>query len=417
MNHVYINNVYRTVAAMLFGIAATCLFSACSDDDGHSAEEKEKPSFEVSDSRTVMFYIAGDNSLSSNVMADFSEIVRGFNKYDYGMGNRVVAFVDDKRAPRIYALDNQTRGKGYAELTPVKTYASDVNSASAEVLSEFVKYVQTNYPAQSYGLVLGSHGFGWIPSYVEVRPYTRAFGQDTNTGGGEIGMGTDEIADVLADVSGLDFIFFDACFMQTIEVDCDLKDVTKHIIASPAEVPNIGADYSVTLPEMFRRDGYAEGICESYSNSYANDPNGEIVISDVNTAALNGYVSYMKNVVGSKLCENDMVNVDDLFSYHVFVAKSAFYPDMPDMKSVMSHLLDEKGFAEWSTQIEKVVKCWHGTTWFDNWRKLVLVDADQCSGVSMFVPRSMYDQRNLYFNYYFKQTRWAKAVLPSLEED
>lgn len=400
------------VAALLFGIAATCLFSACSNDDDTDGGkgDKSKPGFEVADSRTVMVYIAVDNSLSDNGVPDFREVVNGFNKYNFGPNNRVVLFIDTKALARIYVLDSLSRGKGFAELTPVKTYETDVNSASADVFGEFVDYAMEHYPAQSYGLVMGSHGFGWIPSNVRQNPRSRAFGQDVTSGGGRIGMGTDEIADVLKAKGGVDFIFFDACFMQTIEVACDLMDVTKHIVASPAEVPEEGADYSVTLPEMFRKEGYAEGICKTYNDSYKNDTQGGVVISDVVTEGLPQYLAYMSGVLSGKRDVLDWVDADELFTYHEFTDGSSFYPDMPDMKSVMKHLLDDGRYAEWCEQTDKVVKCWHASTWYDGWRKIVSVDADQCSGVSMFVPRSMYEQKSLYFNYYFNQTRWAKTL-------
>lgn len=411
-NHTYVKKVYNMVAALLMGIAATCLFSACSGDDDPAGgkDDKSKPDFALADSRTVMVYIAVDNSLMDNGMSDFKEIVRGFNRYDYGENNRVVVFVDNGAFARIYAFDASSRGKGYAELTPVKTYVSDVNSASAEVFGEFVDYAMAHYPAKSYGLVMGSHGFGWIPSNVRQDPRTRAFGQDCTTGGSRIGMGTDEIADVLADKGNIDFVFFDACYMQTIEVACDLMGVTKHIVASPAEVPDHGADYWATLPEMFRKEGYVDGICNSYNNTYLYDSQGGVVISDIVTEALPRYVQYMSGVLSGKREALDWVDVDELFSYHVFAEGSPSYPDMPDMKSVMKHLLDEEGYAKWCEETDKVVKCWHGSTWYDGWRKTTPVDANQCSGVSMFVPRSMYEQKKLYFNYYFNQTRWAKTL-------
>ena len=50
-----------------------------------------------------------------------------------------------------------------------------------------------------------------------------------------------EIADVAAaldDFPRLDFILFDACFMQAVEVAYELRHVAKYIASSPAEIPN-----------------------------------------------------------------------------------------------------------------------------------------------------------------------------------
>ncbi len=425
----YINNM---VAAMLVGIAATCLFSACSKDDDHEStrggDEKPVPEFAVADSRTVMVYIAADNNISSNAYSDLDEIVKGFVKYSYGKNNRVVAFVDRLHsAPCIYVLNDTTTAKSYRDLVPVKTYASDVNSASADVLGDFVDYVQANYPAQSYGLVLGSHGFGWIPPYVQTSPSrrtSRSFATDDTSGYGLLGMGTDEIAEVLAGKGVMDFIFFDACFMQTIEVDCDLMDVAKHIVASPAEVPSPGADYAAVVPEMFRKDGYAEGICRAYNNTYLYDEEGGVVLSDVNTDSLRHAIPYMRSVFGgygnfdnyAEACE--YVTVSNLFSYHKYLTVASFYPDMPDMRAVMSELMGVDGIGRWNTEMAKVVKCWHGKDWYctgvskevGNVVVNPLVDEEHCSGISMFVPRAVYDSNGAYFNDYYKQTRFVKLM-------
>lgn len=409
---------YNKVAAVLVCVAATCLFFACSrdDDDDSSKEKTEKPQpgFEVAKSRTVMVYIAADNSLDTNVTRDVTEILKGFSKYDLGAGCRMVVFVDAGRGnPKIYALEHGFDVTTNGSIAPVKTYASDVNSASADVLAEFVDYAMSHYPADSYGLVLGSHGFGWIPSYVRIDPkskISRAFGTDDTTGKGRIGMGTDEIANVLSARGGVDFVFFDACFMQTIEVACDLMDVAKHIIASPAEVPLSGADYSTAVPEMFRDKGYSEAICEAYNNVYLHDEDGGAVISCIDTDSLQHFIQYMRQHMANLADSMDYVDVDALFSYHKYPTVASFYPDMPDMQSVMKHLLDENEFAEWCVEAKKAVKCWHGSTWYDTYRDKVGVDDGQCSGVSMFVPRSVYDSYGAYFNAYYMQTRWAKML-------
>lgn len=81
---------YNKVAAVLVCVAATCLFFACSrddhDDSSKEKTEKPQPGFEVAKSRTVMVYIAADNSLDTNVARDVTEILKGFSKYDLGAG-------------------------------------------------------------------------------------------------------------------------------------------------------------------------------------------------------------------------------------------------------------------------------------------------------------------------------------------
>ena len=122
---------YNKVAAVLVCVAATCLFFACSrddhDDSSKEKTEKPQPGFEVAKSRTVMVYIAADNSLDTNVARDVTEILKGFSKYDLGAGCRMVVFVDAGRGnPKIYALEHGFDVTTNGSIAPVKTYASDV---------------------------------------------------------------------------------------------------------------------------------------------------------------------------------------------------------------------------------------------------------------------------------------------------
>jgi hypothetical protein len=49
-----------------------------------------------------------------------------------------------------------------------------------------------------------------------------------------------------------DYILFDACFMGNIESSYELRNVTKHIIASPCEVMGYGFPYARIMKYMLK---------------------------------------------------------------------------------------------------------------------------------------------------------------------
>lgn len=81
-------------------------------------------------------------------------------------------------------------------------------------------------------MVYWSHGEGWIPYPVTS---TRWVGQDT--GDGDKRMNISALASVLDEIPHLDFLLFDACFMQSVEVAYELRSYTDYFLASPTEIP------------------------------------------------------------------------------------------------------------------------------------------------------------------------------------
>ena len=79
-----------------------------------------------------------------------------------------------------------------------------------------------------------------------------------------------EIADMANVLEGksFDFIFFDACVMQTIEVAYELRHATNYLIASPAEIPAPGANYKTMVKAMFSKEDVVTRIMTDYEREY-----------------------------------------------------------------------------------------------------------------------------------------------------
>lgn len=78
------------------------------------------------------------------------------------------------------------------------------------------------YPSESYGIIFGSHGSGWLPTIAG----TRSIGQDGGWHSSDTAL-IPELAEVFAygKSSKFDFVLFDACMMGCAEVYYELKDL------------------------------------------------------------------------------------------------------------------------------------------------------------------------------------------------
>lgn len=96
-------------------------------------------------------------------------------------------------------------------------------------------------PAESYGLILGSHATGWLPS--TNAQYSRSFGIDGDISNA---INIPELATTLEQSfpsGNLEFTLFDACMMGTAEVFYELRNATHYCVASVMETPIAGFPY------------------------------------------------------------------------------------------------------------------------------------------------------------------------------
>lgn len=233
----------------------------------------EKDNVEPQKTRTLMVYLAGDNNLSGHMQKNISSMMSAWKK-SYN-ANIVIYFDAPNAAPELYTF--RFNGKE-VEKQVLKTY-EEMDSADPEVLKKILNEMQDLYPSDSYGLILGSHASGWIPSGGSGRSsrmlyaepvLTRSFGTDY-TGPNE--MDTRDMAKAIPfNKENLEFILFDACLMSSIEVLYDLRDKAKYVIASPAELPAPGFPYARVMPYFWGKGTNLEKdlvkVCDEFWDYY-----------------------------------------------------------------------------------------------------------------------------------------------------
>lgn len=256
----YLLHIVLFIRYRLFFFCCCCLlFSSCSNE-GYFYPIPPQPEKETQ--RIIIAYLAGDNSLSSEIEQKIAALTVGFLSADYSQ-NRLFIYYDRKHvSPQLLEISADTE-------TPrqiLKTYTTQ-NSASAEVMKQVLNDILKNYSASSYGLILFSHGSAWLPAGGLEEPY-----KGENLEKGDIdssrrstrsvctdGESEMELTDFAAALplpgnKKWDFILFEGCYMGSVEVAYELKDKTEAIIASPTEIvsPGMTEVYPSALPYLFQ---------------------------------------------------------------------------------------------------------------------------------------------------------------------
>lgn len=126
------------------------------------------------------------------------------------------------------------------------TYDNLLLSVDSRRMSQVFDDVRRLAPALSYGLVLWSHGSGWLQDGIsDDGPTAASWGYDHGRT-----MNITTLARTLAGRQ-LDFVYFDCCFMNGIEVAYQLRHVTPTIVGSVAELPVEGMPYDQNVPCLF----------------------------------------------------------------------------------------------------------------------------------------------------------------------
>ncbi|MBQ8453864.1 MAG: hypothetical protein IJ537_00765 [Bacteroidaceae bacterium] len=359
---------------------------------------EEEPRAEAE--RTVIVYMAADNSLSSQVREDTAEMVRGKNLIPENVN--VIVYIDDRtHRPAIYEL---TRKNG---MQLWHQYDEELCSTDRDVMLEALSRIEHYFPARHYGITFWSHATGW-------NPRRNTFGKDVTPGTtqGEAEMEIPVLRDVLAHMPKLDYIFFDACFMQCIEVAYELRDVTRYMIGSPAEIPGPGAPYDKVIQALCAGD--VEGIIGGYDSGYPDTYNGYyyqgVLLSYIDCSQLDA----LAEATGQLLTPFFMEHTEpDTYGFQAYCNRLYKYNYYFDMRTTMCRLLSEEDYTAWMSLYDKAVplRTYSSTrSWFSNdLCTHPYIDDPECyGGVSMFVPLDAYESYG--WNADFQHTAWYEAL-------
>jgi len=121
----------------------------------------------------------------------------------------------------------------------IQTLPAGVDMGKTQTLSDFVTWTKANYPADRYALVVWDHGDGWAPAISIKPPATRAISFDAQSGSV---MEMWDLPSALAS-QPVDILSFDACLMQMLEDEDELKSCCSYLACSEENTPGPGYPY------------------------------------------------------------------------------------------------------------------------------------------------------------------------------
>ena len=321
-----------------FIIATLLIVVGVSCSNGDNPDGPDVPVTPVG--QTVFMFFPWSNSLLSDfrrTVEDMQTVVAQRSMKD----ERVMVFMaTSEREAVLFELKKQN---GRCLTDTLRRY-SDRPFTSRQWLTSLFSEVMTLAPASRYGMVVGCHGLAWVPVqgqrsarkrqgsqerideednlYKEERidkegePYKeerlleeerlerkkQGLSKDkplpndlmhfevqgpvtTRFIGGtypETQIETTDLTDAMAD-AGLhtEYILFDACYMSSVEVAYELKDVTHYLIASPTEVISYGFPYITMGKHLLGTPNY-KGIADSFISFYSSYylPYGTVAVTD-----------------------------------------------------------------------------------------------------------------------------------------
>lgn len=371
---------------------------------GCKEEEKLQPN-PVRRNMTVVVYIAAENSLSRFYHSDLAEMESVADQIP--LDCNFVVYVDSSTLPAIYLLNAQQGKVTYRTL-------NEEDSCTPATFGKNIWDIVQEFPAEHYGLVMWSHGSGWIPPAKAPGKISKTIGVDNNMNN-ETNYGSElEIPDMRKELEEIgvhwDYIFFDACFMQCVETAYELRSLTDYIIASPAEIPVLGAPYDKIMDCLTEKDTeWATHLAEKYYEDYKD--NAGLVISTVKTSELDSLLQVTKRAFPDFYDKAAGFSSEGIQPYCAYSMSSVWKPEYFDMGSAMHQMLSPGDYEEWRAQMERTVITRLSTPrWgsvFSNYFSPTIVDEAHNALMSIFIPYPKYDA-NTKYNTAVRETLWYK---------
>lgn len=254
-------------------------------------------------SKVLILYGAGFNSLSNALQEDIRELSQGeVPAKDADVAIAVINHCNSNgyanpTSPVIFRMYKDSKGKAvYDTLTTLS--ATDLLT-DKEVMKSSLNYVASTLKSDHYGLILSSHGTGWLPEGYYGKPSdyepaldfapgktgaarrmigdgplpgpaVRSFGEEYYYDGATRKKKHMDITDLGQAIPfHFDYIVFDACLMGCIETVFELKDKCSYLGLSPSEILEEGMQYTTTAGRLLRSGlPDLEGLIDDYFEYY-----------------------------------------------------------------------------------------------------------------------------------------------------
>ena len=385
--------------------ASLCL-CACNRDE-RLAKERQM----------LLVYFAGNNSLSSEGISDFANIKENWLPTTRGSEKVLLVyhhFMDE--APVLVRLSADRRGNVVEDI--IKEYPYGTSSVDPQTLSTVLADAEEAWPSAHHGIVLWSHGSGFLPpgyyanpqerlwegpESLEPDPYADMVKSDDSvvkSFGEENGREMDLI-DLRKALSRFhyDFIVLDCCLMANVELAYELRNVCDYLLFSPTEILTDGFPYDMMMQAIFNQpaESAMRSIAQSYMAHYREYAGiyCSATISLVRTYGFQALAEACQTVFRNhqeQILMLDRSKVQPYFRYN----KHWYY----DIDDFVQQVADDSEYQAFNRALNQVVIYRDATDYFLD------LQISHYSGLSIYIPRPEYT----VLNNYYKTLAWNQAT-------
>lgn len=397
---------------LLLLLVALSLFSC-------DKEEVDVPRRQVG--RTILAYFWADNDLNSVLRNNIESMVSGLQQMTDSA--TLVVYWDGKASDKNWSVptivkyatngrgsinnnskeyidallaDKKTTIEDYLGLGTIeKTYSSQI-STDEGVMRMVITDMLECCRSESYGIVFGSHGSGWLPTITG-----RSIGVDgSNSNTAMIPELSSALQGALQTVGlgKFDFVLFDACMMGHAEVYYELRNVSRYCIASVLDVPGEGFPYASIIPDLYKKDIQSRlvSICETYVNYYDESWG---TVAAVDCSQMEDLAAATKEVLLTYQNNLKKVNTSNLQEYG---RKGGTFGNAYDVLHFMESLCEGKAPTTFTEQFNKTVL--YASYVPDVTPTYYKIDGDNYCGMGMYIPNSSTSGKYKLWNDYFRNS-------------
>lgn len=243
----FLSRIQRVALLLLLSLLLPLSLSSCFEQEADNLAT-------AGSDRTLLFYLAGDNSLSHQMQPRIDALTAAWANAADG---HLLVYCDRGDDPAPCLLEIATGTDGTNRIDTLVKYPTE-NSASEQVFRQAIHDAYYRYPTGDFGMVVCSLGSGWLPTGTLAVP--RSIVTD---GWDELDLR--DFAESLPD-GMCRFIVFESSFMAGLEVAYELKGKADYILASAAEVSPAGFTpiYGQMLAHLFKGDPELTEVARLY---------------------------------------------------------------------------------------------------------------------------------------------------------
>ncbi|MDE6693302.1 MAG: Clostripain family protein [Muribaculaceae bacterium] len=245
---------------------------------------------EIGNEKTLFMYLPWSSNLTGYFYQNIADMESCIEKMGGLSDERVVVFISTSSTEA--SLFEIVCEDGKCQRLDIKSYSYPAFTTEAGItgiLDDVISYA----PAKRYSMIIGCHGMGWLPvSASRASRSGEKFHWDytdmalTRYFGGTSWEFQTDISTLSSAIENagvrMEYILFDDCYMSSIEVAYELKDVTDYLIASTCEVMAYGMPYATMGRHLLGHPDY-KAVCDDFHDFYSNYsvPCGTLSVTDM----------------------------------------------------------------------------------------------------------------------------------------